>query len=62
MQIEETSAQIETAQEKMRQEAEAEKLRQAKEKPQGFEFHYMDIADPKLFPNFKTKEHQDKFF
>merc|ERR1711865_821563 len=46
----------------MRQEAEAEKIRQQNEKPQGFEFTYMDIADPKQFPNFKTKECQDKFF
>jgi len=33
MQIEETSTEIATAQEKMRQEAEAEKARQQREKP-----------------------------
>jgi hypothetical protein len=28
----------------------------------GFEFQLISIDDPRVFPNFKTKENQDRFF
>lgn len=29
---------------------------------EGFEFQIIPVEDPKVFPNFKTKATQDKFF
>ena len=51
MQIEETSTQIE------------QKAKEAAmSKDQGFEFTVINLADPKAFPNFKSKDTQEKFF
>lgn len=53
MQIEETSAEIEQA-----KKLAAEKENEA----QGFEFTQINLADPKVFPNFKHKDTKEKFF
>lgn len=65
MKIEETSEQIEQqkAHEKMLALQALEKAeKNAENKENGYQFQSMDIGHPAIFPNFKSKETQEKFF
>lgn len=63
MKIEETSEEIEKQKAHERMLAEQAKLKEQElAGKEGYKFQPLDIGHPGIFPNFKSKETQEKFY